>query len=115
MRLGLGSDISGGHSLDMADTVRETLSASRLLWRLGQEHLPHLTAREAFYLATAGGGAYFGQVGQFEPGYEFDAVVVDDSLWRGPRDDLDARFQKMIYSAHTQHVTAKYVAGQRLF
>jgi guanine deaminase len=82
---------------------------------LGQEHLPHLTAREAFYLATAGGGAFFGQVGQFQPGYAFDAVVVDDSSWRGPRDDLEARFQKMIYSVHTANVTAKFVGGQRLF
>jgi guanine deaminase len=115
MHIGLGSDISGGHSLDMADTVRETLSASRLLWRLGEEHLPHLTAREAFYLATAGGGAFFGRVGQFQPGYAFDAVVIDDSPWRGPGDDLEARFQKMIYSVHTGNVTAKFVGGQRLF
>lgn len=115
LNIGLGSDISGGHSLDMADTLREALSASRLLWRLGEEKYTHLSAKEVFYLATAGGGAFFGKVGRFEPGYAFDAVAVDDSAWRRPGDDLSARFQKMIYRASARHVTAKYVAGEKLF
>ena len=46
LNIGLGTDISGGHSLDMAQAVRDALSASRLLWRLGEEKLPHLTAAE---------------------------------------------------------------------
>ena len=65
MNIGLGTDISGGHTLDMAQAVRDALSCSRLLWRLGEEKYPHLKASEAFYLATAGGGAYFGRVGKF--------------------------------------------------
>lgn len=115
LNIALGSDISGGHSLDMADTLREALSVSRILWRLGEEKLPHLTAREVFYLATEGGGSYFGKVGRFEPGYAFDAVAVDDSAWRAPGDDLDARFQKMIYRGRSENVTAKYVNGMTLF
>ena len=115
MNIGLGTDISGGHTLDMAQAVRDALSCSRLLWRLGEEKLPHLTASEAFYLATAGGGAFFGKVGKFAPGYEFDAVAVDDSSWRWDADDLSRRFQKMLYSARSENVTAKYVAGRKLF
>lgn len=115
LNIGLGSDISGGHSLDMADTLREALSASRLLWRLGEEKYTHLSAKEVFYLATAGGGAFFGNAGRFEPGYAFDAVAVDDSAWRRPGDDLSDRFQKMIYRASARNVTAKYVAGEKLF
>lgn len=115
LNIGLGSDISGGHSLDMAGSLREALSASRLLWRLGEKKYTHLSAKEVFYLATAGGGAFFGNVGRFEPGYAFDAVAVDDSSWRRWDDDLSARFQKMIYRASSRHVTAKYVAGEKLF
>ncbi len=113
LSIGLGTDISGGNSLDHADTVRDALSVSRFLWRT--EGLPHLRAEEAFYLATAGGGAYFGDVGQFEPGYEFDAVAVYDCAWRRPEDDLETRLQKMIYLAHSRDVTAKYVSGRILF
>ena len=115
LRVGLGTDISGGSSLDMADAVRDALSASRLLWRLSEEHPPHLALAEAFSLATAGGGAFFGKAGRFEPGYEFDAVAVDDSPWAWPGDELPIRFQKMLYRARSENVTAKYVSGEKLF
>ena len=115
LNIGLGTDISGGHTLDMGQAVRDALSVSRLLWRLGEGEYAHLTAREAFYLATAGGGAFFGKVGRFEPGYEFDAVAVDDSPWRWGLQDLDMRFQKMIYLARSRDVKAKYAAGRKLF
>lgn len=114
LNVGLGTDISGGSTLDMADTVRDALAASRLLWRFGGENLPHLTSAEAFALATAGGGAYFGKVGRFEPGYEFDAVAVDGSNWTWPGDDMKKRFEKMIYRAHSGNVKAKYAAGRRI-
>ena len=32
-----------------------------------------VTLEEAFYMATIGGGSFFGKVGSFEKGYEFDA------------------------------------------
>ncbi len=115
LHIGLGTDISGGHTLDMAQAVRDALSASRLLWRLGEEKYEHLHAREAFYLATAGGGAFFGKVGRFAPGCEFDAVAVDDGRWSWPGDDFEKRFQKFIYRAESGNVIAKYVAGRRLF
>ena len=115
MRVGLGTDISGGSSLDMADAVRDALAQSRLLWRLGGGQLSHLTLSEGFSLATAGGGAFFGRVGRFEPGYEFDAVAVDDSVWIYPGDEIPIRFQKMIYNARSRDVKAKYVAGRKLF
>ncbi len=115
MNVGLGTDISGGHTLDMAQAVRDALSVSRLLWRVSPDHPAHLTAAEAFYLATAGGGAFFGRVGRFEPGYEFDAVAVDDGGWAFPGDSPEVRFQKMIYHAGSRNVIAKYAAGERLF
>ena len=115
LNVGLGTDISGGHTLDMAQTMRDALSVSRLLWRLGGGGFEHLTAAEAFWLATAGGGSFFGRVGKFEPGFEFDAVAVDDGAWRLPGDDPGTRFQKFIYRADSRNVIAKYAAGQRLF
>ena len=44
-----------------------------------------------------------------------DAVAVDDSGWIYPGDEMHIRFQKMIYNARSRDVTAKYVAGQKLF
>lgn len=35
---------------------------------------------EAFYLATKGGGQFFGKVGSFERGYAFDALIIDMTI-----------------------------------
>ena len=37
-------------------------------------------------MATKGGGEFFGEVGSFDEGYEFDAVVLDDSILPHPLD-----------------------------
>ena len=64
---------------------RNVLVASKLRWvyteRNGEPFAKKrfMTIANAFYLATKGGGAFFGKVGSFEPDYEFDAVVLDDA------------------------------------
>lgn len=116
LNVGLGTDVSGGHTLDMADVIRQAIGLSKLLWRLGSEELKPLKTSEAFYLATRGGGSFFGNVGAFEPGFEFDAVVVDDSdINTRSEQDLEKRFEKMIYLSSSRNVCAKFVAGRRLF
>lgn len=114
LNVGLGSDISGGSSLDMAAIVRDSLAASKLLWRL-EGTGPHLKAAEVFYLASRGGGSFFGKAGAFEEGFDFDAVIVDDSAWALPGEDMSRRFEKMIYRACAGDVKGKYVAGRRVF
>lgn len=114
LNIGLGSDISGGHTMDMAAVVRRVLESAKLLWRL-EGIGPHLTAAEAFYLASRGGGAYFGRVGAFESGFDFDAVAVDDRAARDEGDDMPKRFEKLIYCAGSRDVRAKYVAGRQVY
>ena len=68
-------------------------------------------AAEAFYLATAGGGAFFGRVGLFEAGYAFDAVVIDDGSNCGLRAFSPAeRIERCAYLGRAR-VAAKYVDG----
>ncbi len=43
-------------------------------------------------MATKGGGEFFGKVGSFEEGYEFDAVVLDDIRLEHPQ-PLDVKKQ----------------------
>ena len=40
---------------------------------------------EAFYISTKGGGAFFDIVVSFEEDYEFDAVILDDSILIHPQ------------------------------
>ena len=96
----------------MAEAVR----VSKLRWRLVDDTVSPLTVAQAFYLATRGGGAFFGEVGCFEPGFALDAVVLDDSALVHPQELTPIeRLERCIYLADERHIAAKYVAGTRLF
>lgn len=79
--VGLGSDVAGGTHTSIFRAMADAIQVSKLRWRLVDADLAPLTAAEAFYLGTAGGGAFFGKVGSFLPDYEFDAVILDDSRY----------------------------------
>ena len=72
---------------------------------------------EGFYLATVGGSSFFGRVGSFAPGYEVDALILDDKNIRTTQ-NLSARkrLERYIYLAEEGgKIVGKYVAGKRIF
>ena len=129
LHVGLGSDISGGPSASLFDNMRSALMVARLLEsgvdpdlgpaeRSGQSGV-WIDFRDAFYLATAGGGIALDlPVGQFSPGYQFDAIVIDTAapggtirLW----DDLDQGeniLQKIIYTASKANIARVWIGGR---
>ena len=68
----------------MADAIQ----VSKLYWRLVDSSMKPLTVEEAFYMGTEGGGSFFGKVGSFKEGYEFDAVVLNDSHYSNSTEAL---------------------------
>ena len=85
LNLGLGSDIAGGDSMSMFRVIVETIKSSKIYTTFVDRSSRPLTSKEVFYLATKGGGSFFGKVGSFETGYEFDALVIKDDIWKNPR------------------------------
>jgi hypothetical protein len=63
-----------------------------------------------------GGGAFFGKVGSFEEGYEFDAVILDDSILPHPQSlNLAERVERAVYlGLDEKKITAKFVAGRKI-
>lgn len=115
MKVGLGSDIAAGSSLSMFQAMAMAIQCSKLRWRLSDQELAPLKVEEVFYLATRGGGEFFGKVGAFEKGYEFDAVVLDDSNLRHPQKlTVKDRLERMIYLADDRNVVAKFVDGKNI-
>lgn len=114
VNMGLGTDIAGGASLSMFRCMADAVAASKLRWRLVDQSLAPLTAQEAFWLATVGGGSFFGQVGSFAPGYELDALVLDDAGIRTPHElGIWERVERYIYLAEEGGAIArKFVAGR---
>ncbi len=118
LNLGLATDMSGGTTNSIIRIMTDAISVSKLYWRLCDESKKPLTFPEAFYLATLGGGSFFGKVGSLEKGYEFDAVVLDDSELETPMEgrlSLTERLERYCYIAGERPVEHKFVAGQMLF
>jgi guanine deaminase len=127
VRVGLGTDISGGHSPSILDGCRHALMAARA--RQGgvdpalapaERGIAHsqITVAEAFWLATAGGGEALGmRVGKFEPGYQFDALLIDQDAsgsnirtWPG-LDSPEDIFQKIVLNAMRTNIKRIWVGG----
>lgn len=116
MKVGLGTDVAGGFSISMFHAMVDALQVSKLRWRLQDTSLAPLNIAEAFYLATKGGGEFFGNVGSFEDGFEFDALVLDDSSLRHPQElDTKARLERFIYLNNDHHILSKFVQGRKIF
>ena len=116
LNIGLGSDVAGGHSDSIFRAITDAIQVSKMYFRMVDESVKPLLFPEAFYLATKGGGAFFGKVGSFEEGYAFDAVVLDDSVLLHPQKlTLAERMERAIYlGLDEKNITAKYVAGEKI-
>lgn len=115
INIGLGTDIAGGHELSIFQTMKAALQVSKLRWRLIDQVVKPLIMEEAFYMATKGGGSFFGNVGSFEKGYEVDALVLDDSALN-PILELSTkdRLERLIYSMKDEYITEIYIAGKKI-
>ena len=114
--VGLGTDMAGGANMSMFRCIVDAIGVSKLYWRLVDQGSKPLSMEEAFYLATKGGGAFFGKVGSFEEGYEVDALVLDDSGMRSTKElSTRDRLERYLYLAEEYgRLAGKYVAGKKI-
>jgi guanine deaminase len=113
--IGLGSDIAGGENLSMFSVMACAIRMSKLRKICFKEDEKALTLQEVFYLATKGGGKFFGKVGSFEEGYEFDALVIDDdNLWKVNEGSIEERIERLIYLGDGKNIIARYARGREL-
>ena len=116
LHIGLGTDISGGFSLSMLRAIADAIQVSKLRWRLIDPSLKALTLPEAFYMATIGGGSFFGKTKKKKKGYELDAVVLDDSSLPSPRPLPPlTRLERLIYLSDDRNIIQKFVCGNPIF
>lgn len=130
LNLGIGTDVSGGHSPFMLDSARMAMAASRGLDKGTDPDTPAakrgkpgmtISAEEAFWLATRGGGEALGlPIGSFEVGHAFDAVAVGSGydgsglrIWP----ELDTTrdiFEKIVRCAMPSDIVAVWVDGRQV-
>jgi guanine deaminase len=113
LRVGLGSDISGGHDMSIFKMMVYATQVSKMLYQRNHDK-PFLTLSEVFWLATKSAGSFFGQVGSFEPGYEFDALVIDDHDLNHSDYSLLHRLERYIYLGDDRQIVHRFCRGEEI-
>ncbi|CAI5724695.1 unnamed protein product [Hyaloperonospora brassicae] len=143
VKVGLGTDVSGGYSPSMLDAIRQAVTASKMVsignGSVGDEHelavlqeeeegdgAAALSYAEAFHLATVGSAEALGlgdTVGNFMIGKDFDALVVDPYCANGPIDkpfdpvevaDVLHTLQKFLFLGDDRNIISVFVKGRQV-
>jgi len=113
LRVGLGSDISGGHDLNMFRMLVYAIQVSKMQYQQNHEKA-FLTLPEIFWIATKSAGSFFGKVGSFEPGYDFDALVIDDDVLYPDEYSLVHRLERYIYLGDDRQIVHRFCRGREV-
>lgn len=124
MKVGLGTDSGGGYSSSILNAMRHALVASFSREAHHEDKPKGLTLEEVFWMATMGGAQVVGlgdQVGNFEVGKQFDAVVVDMRSERNgvnapllDEDDPRTMFDKFVMTADDRNIASVFVRGKNI-
>ncbi|OAQ59235.1 amidohydrolase family domain-containing protein [Pochonia chlamydosporia 170] len=125
IKVGLGTDSGGGYSSSMLNAMQHSLVAS-----FARDYLDTRDGRaavsfeEVFHMATLGGAQVVGfdaEVGNFEQGKEFDALVVDVTREAGgvnaPLEDDDSVrtiLEKFVMTGDDRNIRSVFVKGRRV-
>ncbi|XP_028910787.1 guanine deaminase [Ornithorhynchus anatinus] len=125
VKIGLGTDVAGGYSASMLDAIRRTMMTSSALL-INKINEQRLTLKEVFRLATLGGSQALGldnEIGNFEVGKEFDALLINPKATDCPFDlfssdfsgnILEAVIQKFLYLGDDRNIEEVYVGGKQV-
>lgn len=122
LRVGLGTDVSGGSSLSMLDAMRQAMTCSKALSFFqpneAQDRQP-LSIKEAFYLATLGGAEALNiPTGSITPGKSWDALLVDVNSNRMlpsmSNSSLSNMLERFVMCGDDRNVLQVYIQGKRV-
>ncbi|MBO5650435.1 MAG: guanine deaminase [Selenomonas sp.] len=105
----MGSDIGGGHTLYMPHEIVRAIEISKIR-SIEHPEEKALCLSEAFYLATKAGGEFFGQTGSLETGYSADFLITDVPDFQQGR-TVEEQLQYFIYHGTAQDIREVYVNG----
>lgn len=116
MPVSLATDVGGGTSFSMLQTMNE-------LYKVGRMSGIHLAAQRMFYMATLGGARALqleGTIGNFAAGCDADFIVLDPqatpllSRRSATTDSLEEQLFALAILGDDRVITATYAAGERV-
>uniref|UniRef100_I3MLJ9 Guanine deaminase n=1 Tax=Ictidomys tridecemlineatus TaxID=43179 RepID=I3MLJ9_ICTTR len=117
--------VAGGYSSSMLDAIRRAVMVSNILL-INKVNEKSLSLREVFRLATLGGSQALGlesEIGNFEVGKEFDALLINPKASDSPIDTFygdfagdisEAVIQKFLYLGDDRNIEEVYVGGKQV-
>lgn len=113
INLAIGSDVGSGVSLSISRGIASTIQHSKIR-NMFDSQWEAVNLSEAFYMATRSGGRYFDNVGAFEDGYCFNALVIDDSSMHGLQLGPLERLERFCYMGDDRNIKMRYILGKEV-
>jgi len=124
LKVGLGTDVSGGSSLSMLHAIQSTFTAAKITQVSKELSDCPLNIDRAFYLATLGGARAMGLekiIGNFEVGKQFDALIVDFNFPNFNNDPLKPKehvlksaFCRFLQTGDENWISKVFVQGRQI-
>ncbi|KAK9710943.1 hypothetical protein K7432_008118 [Basidiobolus ranarum] len=120
-KLSLGTDVSGGYSPSILNSIRNAYFAG-IARSFDHPEDKYLQLPEIFYIATLGGADVLGmkeQLGNFVVGKKFDALIINPSTRGSPidlfdHDKLNTIFEKFINNGDDRNIVEVFVDGKSI-
>ena len=113
INIGLGSDVAAGTSVAIYKQIAMAVRLSKIKSFYEKDIRP-ITFEEAFYLATKSGGKLFEKTGSLEPGYFFDALVIDKMEDEFAKLNLKENVERFCYSGTEDNIKEVYLRGNNI-
>lgn len=114
VKVGLGTDISGGYDPSVYQNIRQAIMSSRMLDEgvdseispdLRGTHQAAITAKNAFYMATIGGAKSLNlTTGQIKQGYAADLQIVHEKYPTFGHQEPEDTFEKIMYQTTVSEI-----------
>ena len=114
VNVALGSDVGAGHGLAVYKQIARAVQLSKLKEFYEPTQSSSISFTNAFYCATKVGGSVFGKVGSLEPGYHFNALVIDHTEDEGRPLTPAERIERFCYMGDDRNIVARYIDSRTL-
>ncbi len=114
VNVALGTDVGGGHTLALYKQISKAVQLSKLKEFYEPETNKPINFANAFYCATKVGGSIFGKMGSLEPGYHFNALVINGMEDKGIQLTPSERVERFCYIGDDRNIVGRFIDGEKI-
>ncbi len=114
INIAMGCDIGASQRIGIYRQCAIAIQLSKLKEFYEPGYGKTIDITNAFYMATKAGGSVFGNVGAFDPGYVFNALVIDGIEDPGIRMTPAQRLERFCYGGDDRNIMARYLNGKAI-